>query len=135
MKIIFTILSLCLLPMFLASCSSKIVNIDERTQNKPNDVIEDNNNGTNPKLFANEQYLRTPQDSDIGSCRVTFHMTKSQVVNDSQLANADEISSKSTYDQCLDHAGDKLYSSNNVFAKVHFDRSDGTSVDTVISRH
>lgn len=134
MKASAKILSLCLLPLFLASCSSKMLAIDDRTHNKSNEVVEDNNNGTNPKLFENEQYGRTPQEEDVGSCKVSFHMSKSQLAAKNQLDNEHEISAKSTYEQCLDHAGDKLYSSNSIIARVHFDRADGTSVDTVINK-
>jgi hypothetical protein len=133
MRSIATILTLSLLLLGLTSCSGKRINIDERTQNNPNDVVEDNNNGTNPKLFKNEQYQRTPRESDVGHCLVTFHMTESQLSGDHQLADG-EISLQCTYEQCLDRASDKLYSSNNNFAKVHFDRSDGSAVDTVLNK-
>lgn|SRR6185312_4247383 len=129
MKTIFKILSLCLLPLFLASCSSKMIQIDERTQNKPNEVVDDNNAGTNPKFLDNEQYVRTPQENDIGHCEVSF-----QGDNRGQASVIDELSSKSTYDQCLDIAGDKLYQTNSALAKVHFARADGTSIDKVISK-
>lgn len=132
MRSILKITSLLVLPLVFAACAGKPVAIDDRTHNKSADaheILEDNNNGSNPKLFENEQYRRTPQAGDTGVCHIAFLMNKNEVIH-----GDDDVQSQMTYDQCLDKAGDKLYSTDKVLAKVHFDRHDGTSVETVINK-